>query len=257
MLWSKAAAETEAMLRLEVEGPIARLLIDRPERHNAMSLAMWQALPDLLAQAAADAQVRVVVLTSAKAGLFSAGADIGELLASCEDALLRTATQHAINAAQAALVACAKPTVAFVDGDAIGGGCGLTLTCDIRVATARARFGITPARLGLVYPLHDTALLVDLVGAGQARRLMLSGMVIGAEEALRIGLVEEIADSAHALCATIAANSAFSTAAIKATIARVLAGQRQEDDASLALFASAFTEGDFDQRAAAFLKRKT
>ena len=116
--------------------------------------------------------------------------------------------------------------------------------------------GITPAKLGLVYPLHDTALLVDLVGAGQARRLMLSGMVIGAEEALRMGLIEEIAESAHALCATIAGNSAFSAAGIKQTIVSVLAGQRQEDEASLALFASAFTEGDFSQRAAAFLKRK-
>jgi len=243
-------------LRLDVEGAVARLLIDRPERHNAMNLAMWQALPRLLAQAEADPQVRTVVLTSAKAGLFSAGADIAELLASCEDEVLRAATQQALNAAQAALVACAKPTIAFIDGDAIGGGCGLTLACDMRVATERARFGITPARLGLVYPLHDTALLVDLVGAGQARRLMLSGMVIGAEEALRIGLVEDIAESAHALCATIAANSAFSARGIKQTIARVLTGQRQEDEASLALFASAFTEGDFNQRATAFLKRK-
>ncbi len=244
------------MLRLEVEGAVARLLIDRPERHNAMNLAMWQALPRLLAEAEGEGAVRVVVLTSAKGGLFCAGADIPEMLASREDEALRAATQAAINAAQAALVACAKPTIAFVDGDAVGGGCGLTLACDIRVATPHARFGITPAKLGLVYPLHDTALLVDLVGAGQARRLMFSGQLIGAEEALRIGLIEEIAPSAHALAAMLAANSTFSITAIKHTIARVQAGQRQEDDASLALFASAFTEGDFGQRAQAFLKRK-
>jgi len=243
-------------LRLDKEGAVARLLIDRPERHNAFTLAMWQALPGLLAQAEDDPAVRVVVLTSARAGLFCAGADIGEMLAAREDAALRAATQDAINAAQVALARCAKPTVAFVDGDAIGGGCGLTLACDMRVASGRARFGITPARLGLVYPLHDTALLVDLVGPGQARRLMFSGMLIGAEEALRIGLIEEIADSAHALVSVIAANSAFSIAAIKRTVQRVLDGQKSEDAASLALFASAFVEGDFGERAEAFLKRK-
>lgn len=243
-------------LRLDKDGAVARLLIDRPERHNAFNLAMWQALPGLLAQAEEDPAVRVVVLTSARGGLFCAGADIGEMLAAREDETLRSATQAAINTAQWALARCAKPTLAFVDGDAIGGGCGLTLACDMRVATARARFGITPARLGLVYPLHDTALLVDLVGPGQARRLMFSGILIGAEEALRIGLIEEIADSAHALVNAMAVNSAFSISAIKRTVQRVIDGDKVEDEASLALFASAFVEGDFGERAAAFLKRK-
>ena len=243
-------------LRLEKDGAVARLLIDRPERHNAFTLAMWQSVPALVAQAQADPQVRVVVLTSAKPGLFCAGADIGEMLAAREDEALRAATQGAINAAQYALARCAKPTVAFVDGDAIGGGCGLTLACDMRVASGRARFGITPARLGLIYPLHDTALLVDLVGPGQARRLMFSGMLIGAEEALRIGLIEEIGESAHTLVSAMATNSAFSIAGIKRTVQRVLDGQKSEDAESLALFASAFVEGDFGARAEAFLQRK-
>ena len=244
------------MLRLDKEGAVARLLIDRPERHNAMNLAMWQTLPDLLAQAVADEDVRAIVLTSATPGLFCAGADIAEMLGAREDLTLRSATQAAINAAQSALAQCAKPLVAMVDGDAIGGGCGLILACHIRVATERARFGITPARLGLAYPLHDTALLVDLVGPGQARRLMLSGQLIGAEEALRIGLIEEVARSADGLLSTITANSAFTHRATLHTIERVLAGQRREDAESLALFASAFAGADFAERAGAFLNRK-
>lgn len=244
------------MLRLDKEGAIARLMIDRPERHNAMNLAMWQALPDLLAQAVDDADVRAIVLTSATPGLFCAGADIAEMLAAREDLALRAATQSAINAAQSALAQCPKPLVAMIDGDAIGGGCGLILACHMRVASARARFGITPARLGLAYPLHDTGLLVDLVGPGQARRLMLTGQLVGAEEALRIGLIEEIAESAHEALRTITANSAFTHAATLNTIARVIAGQRQEDEASLALFASAFDGTDFAARAEAFFKRK-
>jgi len=244
------------MLRLDKEGAAARLLIDRPERHNAMNLAMWQALPGLLAQAVADEEVRAIVLTSATPGLFCAGADIAEMLAAREDLALRAETQAAINAAQSALAQCPKPLLAMIDGDAIGGGCGLVLACHVRVATPRSRFGITPARLGLAYPLHDTALLVDLVGPGQARRLMLTGMLIGAEEALRIGLVEEIAESAHGLLSAIIANSAFTHRATLQTIARVLSGQKQEDEASLALFASAFDGPDFAARAEAFLKRK-
>lgn len=244
------------MLRLEKDGAVARLLIDRPDRHNAMNLAMWQALPDLLAQAVGDEDVRAIVLTSATPGLFCAGADIGEMLAAREDLALRTATQAAINAAQSALAQCPKPLVAMVDGDAIGGGCGLILACQLRIATPRSRFGITPARLGLAYPLHDTGLLVDLVGPGQARRLMLTGMLIGAEEALRIGLIEDVAESAHGLLSAITANSAFTHRATLHTIARVLEGQKQEDEASLALFASAFDGADFAERAGAFLKRK-
>lgn len=244
------------MLRLDKDGAIARLMIDRPERHNAMNLAMWQALPDLLAQAVDDADVRAIVLTSATPGLFCAGADIAEMLAARDDLALRAATQGAINAAQSALAQCPKPLVAMVDGDAIGGGCGLILACHMRVATARARFGITPARLGLAYPLHDTALLVDLVGPGQARRLMLTGQLIGAEEALRIGLIEEIAESAHEPLRAITANSAFTHGATLHTIARVIAGQAQEDEASLALFASAFDGADFAARAEGFFKRK-
>jgi len=105
------------MLKLDKDGAIARLLIDRPERHNAMNLAMWQALPVLLAQAVDDADVRAIVLTSATPGLFCAGADIGEMLAARDDLVLRAATQGAINEAQSALAQCPKPLVAMVDGD--------------------------------------------------------------------------------------------------------------------------------------------
>jgi enoyl-CoA hydratase/carnithine racemase len=115
------------MLKLDKDGAVARLMIDRPERHNAMNLAMWRALPVLLAQAVADEDVRAIVLTSATPGLFCAGADIGEMLAARDDLDLRMATQAAINAAQAALAQCTKPLIAMVDGDAIGGGCGLIL----------------------------------------------------------------------------------------------------------------------------------
>ena len=151
-------------LRLETDGAVARLLIDRAEKRNAFTQAMWEALPGLVDRAMADPAVRVLVLASAAPGVFCAGADIGELLANKDDAAWRAANQAAINRAQFRLARAEKPVIAFIAGDCVGGGCGLALAADIRVATPEARLGITPANLGLVYPLHDTKLLVDLVG---------------------------------------------------------------------------------------------
>ena len=172
-------------LRLEKHGAIAHLLIDRSAKRNAFNQAMWEQLPALVADAMGDDSVRVLLLQSAEPGVFCAGADIGEMLANTGNPVWGRGNQAAIFRAQYELTRAAKPTIAFVDGDCVGGGCGLAIACDIRVATPRSRFGITPANLGLVYPLHDTKLLVDLVGPGQAKRMLYSAQLLTAVEALR------------------------------------------------------------------------
>lgn len=243
-------------LRLETGGAVARLLIDRVDKRNAFNQAMWQALPHLVAQAVADPAVRVIVLQSAAGGVFCAGADIGEMMANRENAEWLAANQAAINAAQYELTRAAKPTIALIDGDCIGGGCGLALACDIRVATPRARLGITPAKLGLVYPLHDTKLLIDLVGPGHARRILYTGVLLDADEALRIGLVEQLGADAEDLIATIAGNSGFSASGTKQFVRRVLDGQIDDDADTLATFAAAFSGADFHEGASAFLAKR-
>ena len=97
----------------------------------------------------------------------------------------------------------------------MGGGCGIAIACDLRVATGKARFGITPSRLGLVYPLHDVKLLTDLVGPGQAKRMLFTAGLLDAAESRRIGLIEEIADSPEALLTKILAASPHSIREIK------------------------------------------
>lgn len=217
---------------------------------------MWDAIPALVETAMTDPAIRVLVLQSAVPGLFCAGADIAEMVARRTDAAWLAGNQSAINRAQHQLTRAVKPTVASIDGDCIGGGAGLALACDIRVASARARFGVTPARLGLVYPLHDTKLLIDLVGPGQAKRLMFTAGLIDAQEALRIGLIEQLADGADELAECIAANSGFSQRAIKGFARRVLDGQTDEDADTLQTFAAAFGGDDFREGTAAFLDKR-
>ena len=243
-------------LRLETEGSVARLLIDRPAKRNAMTTAMFETLPALVAQAVANARVRVIVLTSSTPGMFCAGADIAELSSRASDAAWRQTNQDAINRAQHDLARAAKPVVALVDGDCVGGGCGMALACDIRIGTPRARFGITPAKLGLVYPLHDTKLLVDLVGPGQAKRILFTGALLRADEALRIGLIDLIADTPDMVVDAIAANSAHSTRATKAMVRRILDGQADDDAQTLAMFTQAFEGADFKEGVAAFLDKR-
>ncbi|MEO1648129.1 MAG: enoyl-CoA hydratase-related protein [Pseudomonadota bacterium] len=244
-------------LRLDVSGGVARLLIDRADKRNAFNLAMWEALPDLLAEALATPDVRALELTSADPdATFSAGADIGEMLAYRDDPQWLARKQAAINRAQFELTRAPIPTVAFVNGDCIGGGCGLAMACDLRVAAPDARFGVTPARLGLVYPLHDVKLLTDLVGPGHAKRLLYTGALIEAEEAQRIGLVESVEASSAPTLDAILASSPYSQGAAKAFVRRVLDGQSEDDAETLDIFAKAFAGADFTEGAQAFLEKR-
>ncbi|MGQ5701923.1 enoyl-CoA hydratase/isomerase family protein [Sandaracinobacteroides sp. A072] len=248
-------------LRLEHKGAAAHLLIDRAQARNAFSQAMWDAFPDLLADAMADPSVRVLVLRAADpGGAFCAGADIKEFASGARDPVWRAANQASINRVQHELARAAKPTIALVEGDCIGGGCGLALACDFRISGPAARFGITPAKLGLVYPLHDTKLLVDLVGPSQAKRILFTGALIPAEEALRIGLITELAEDPHAtadqLVADLSAVSGHSQRMSKAMVRRVLDGQAHDDDETRALFSAAFDGADFSEGVSAFIEKR-
>lgn len=248
-------------LRLEKNGKIAHLLIDRPEKRNAFTQAMWELFPELLADAMADEKIRVLTVhASQKDSSFCAGADIGEFGAGSTDPAWRAKNQAAIGKVQHELAQAAKPTIAVIDGDCIGGGCGIALACDLRIAGPAARFGITPAKLGLVYSLHDTKLLVDAVGPSQAKRILFTGQILSAEEALRIGLITIQADDPYAealaLAETMGSVSSHSQRMSKQIIQRILAGQADDDAESKALFDAAFESEDFREGVSAFLEKR-
>jgi enoyl-CoA hydratase/carnithine racemase len=212
-------------IRLDRDGPVATIWLDRPAKRNAMSYAMWAGLEEVATEVATDRDVRVVVLRGAGEH-FCAGADITELR------VARGADERSfaeVNmAAEAVLATLPKPTIAYIEGDCIGGGCAMAIDCDLRIATTTARLGITPAKLGVVYPSASVERVTHLLGPAATKRLLFTGDLISADEALRIGLVDEVVDvdgesRLTALCAVLAARSLLTQAATKAMVAEVLA----------------------------------
>ena len=234
------------------EGAVARLLLDRPAKRNALLLEHWLAIPALVA-AAGDA--RVLALASATPGMFCAGADIAELAARGDEPGWPAAFHAAMAAACDALADAPMPVVAAITGDCFGAGVALAMACDLRVATPAARFAVTPAKLGLAYPFTDVRRLVGLIGPGQARRLLLTAAPLDAAEAERIGLVELVTADPEAVVAAVASFSPASLRASKAMVARALAGQAAEDADTRALFEAAFASDAFRAAARAFLRR--
>lgn len=247
-------------VHLTVTGARATLVIDRVAKRNALDLAMWEAIPHLVDAAMADARVRLLIVTGAVPGVFCAGADIGEFASHAADPVWRTRNNAAIRATQVTLARAPKPVLAAIDGDAIGGGLGVAMACDVRLATVRARFGMTPAKLGLVYPLHDTKLLVDAIGASQAKRMLFTARVFDAAEAARIGLVDDVVDDLAAAVDDFAARveslSSTTQVAAKAIVRRILDGASDDDATSAGQFDAAFASTDFAEGVAAFHARR-
>ena len=211
-------------IQVRVDGPVGTITLDRAAKRNAVTYDMWVALGAACHQWAHDPAVRVVLLRGDGAH-FCAGADITELLAERPHG---TPSFMDVNmAAEHALAALPKPVVAVVQGDCIGGGAALAIDCDIRIAAEGSRFGITPSKLGIVYPPASLERAVRLLGPA-AKRLLYTGDLIDAAEAHRIGLVDELlpADAVEgrvvALCATLAERSLLTQAGTKEMVAAVL-----------------------------------
>lgn len=189
----ETAQETFAGGKLRLHrARIAVLELNRPDRRNAISQDMWRAFPEICDTVAADAAIRVLVLRGGGGAAFSAGADISEFASLYADAESARRANDAIRLAQARLRALDRPTIAMIKGACIGGGLGIALACDFRFSAATSRFAITPARLGLAYSFHDTAQLVEKVGAVRAKDILFSARALDAGEAFSFGLIDRI-----------------------------------------------------------------
>ena len=240
-----------------IEAPVATVLLNRAEKRNAMTHAMWSALAEHLAAACAEPTVRVVVLRGA-GGHFCAGADIHDLRTERPPG---TPSFLDVNsAAETALATLPKPTVAAIEGDCIGGGCALAIDCDFRLAAPTARFGITPAKLGIVYPPASLERAVAVLGPAAAKRLLMSGELIDAPTALGIGLIDQICDDLDGAVATLAGElaerSLLTQAATKEMVASIVRHGSVTDDLVARWATTAAAAADSSEGARAFAERR-
>ncbi len=248
------------VVRIEREGAVALLVVDRPEKRNALNAAVRAELIAALDELRDDAEVRVLVVTGAGEKAFVAGADIGEFAerTPLEQRALMTGRRVFDE-----IAACPKPVIAMINGFALGGGCELALACDLRVAADTAKLGQPEVNLGIIPGGGGTQRLPRVVGTGQAMRLILSGEIIDAAEALRIGLVDVVHPAAELRTKTLELAQAMATkspVALQMAKSAIRAAAEMPMAAGLAyeteLFATCFASDDKREGVAAFLEKR-
>ncbi len=224
----------------EVKGSVAVLTINRPEALNALNTNVLHELAQAVAQAKADEEVYVVLITGAGKA-FIAGADIAQMKDFCP--VEAKAFADNANALFSEIECMPKPVIAAINGYALGGGCELAMACDIRLAGAKAKFGQPEVGLGITPGFGGTQRLPRIVGCSKAKELIFTAQTIGAEEALRIGLVskvvpdEELLNSALSMANAIAGNAQIAVRQSKEAINK---GMQCDIHTSLAFEAQAF-----------------
>jgi len=245
------------------EGGIGWMIFNQPEKHNAVSYEMWQAVPKIMAGFETDAEVRVIVLAGAGEKAFVSGADISEFeeKRSAEESI--KVYDAAGEAAQRALIEATKPTIAMIRGICIGGGLAIALNTDIRICSANSVFAVPAARLGLGYKYPGIRRLVDVVGPAFAKEIFFTARKFSAEDARIMGLVNRVVPEleleAHVrqTAGTIAANAPLTVRAAKMAINAAVAdpeGRRLTDvDAAIR---ACFASEDYIEGRRAFMEKR-
>ena len=240
---------------------IGELVLSQPKRRNALNASMWEALPSMLTNIAGTDGLKGLIIRG-DGDHFAAGAAISEF-----ETLYATAKSAAkisadISAAMTALADFPLPTIAMIRGACVGGGCALALCCDMRFADNSAKFAITPARLGLVYPYEDIARLIETVGLPNAKDIIMSARLIKAREAKKLGLINfrHKPDELQAAVMTYAQSQAdLSTQSLKVMkdmFKAYQAGQRGDNQRTIDAFLGGFSSDDFKEGYSAFLEKR-
>ena len=246
----------------QTDGPLATLTFNRPDARNAMTWEMYEALVDACEKVDRDAAVRVFILRGAGGKAFVAGTDIAQFqnFKDRDDGLKY---EERLDGVLDRIERVTKPTIAQVEGVAVGGGCAIALTCDLRVATPESSFGIPIARtLGNCLSGATYGRLVDLMGPAAVKDLLFTGRLVGAVEAQTLGLVSrivpavEIGAAVERLAADIAANAPLTLRATKEMIRRVLAKRRLSHGDDADLVELCYMSADFREGVTSFLAKR-
>jgi enoyl-CoA hydratase/carnithine racemase len=255
-----AADETGELANMNVlvsvDGPVATLTLNRPDKRNAVRMSMWAAINAHITALVEDPEIRILVVKGA-GDHFCAGADISELTNGPGGEYARVNWN-----AEEALANFPGPTIAMIRGNCVGGGVSIATACDIRIASTDSIFGITPAKLGIVYPTNALERAVRLLGASATKHLMYSGELIDANRAARIGLIDELLDPAELegrvaqLVTTLVERSALTQVASKAMIDEVVRDGRVKPATTLHWETEMDKSGEVREGVAAFLAKR-
>lgn len=254
-----ASTQTDC-LTIESDGPVARIIFNRPERRNAIDLAGWRLIAETVPQLA-ESGARVIIVTGAGEN-FSAGADISEFDTVRRDAETARVYEAANSAAFSALRNTPVPVIAAVRGICFGGGFGLAAACDLRIATPDARFAVPAARLGLAYPQDAMIDIVASAGAQLARYLTFSAQPVDAARALAAGFLLEIVENdtldarVSSLAEQIAVNAPLSVRASKLAIAAAVSSDSAQAQHARRAGEITFDSADYAEGRSAFRERR-
>lgn len=245
------------------EGRVGYLVFNNPERHNAVSLEMWERAAEYLSEMAADANVGVVVLRGAGSKAFVSGADISrfEDERGSEDAVRRYSA--AVETAYAAVHDFPKPVLAMIRGYCFGGGLGLAVSCDIRVASNTARFAMPAAKLGLGYDIAGVRRFVEVMGSSFTKEMFFTAQTFDAEEARAMGLANRVVPDAEIeqfvsnYAEKIAANAPLTIAATKYIVGELAKDPAERNLAQCsALVQRCFRSRDYEEGRRAFMEKR-
>jgi enoyl-CoA hydratase len=243
------------------EGAVGWLIFNNPERRNAVSVDMWEAIPRVLADFEADPAIRVIVLAGAGDKAFVSGADISQFDKQRSSADAVQHYEELAEGAQARLQACDKPVIAMIRGYCLGGGLNIAVLCDLRIAADDARFGIPAAKMGLGYRASSMKNLVDIVGAAYAREIMITARQFSAAEAREMGLVNKVVSVSELektileYTETISGNAPLTMRSAKRIIREVV---RKDYDAALCKtwVKECFESEDYKEGKKAFMEKR-
>jgi enoyl-CoA hydratase len=245
------------------ENGVGWMILNNPERHNAISLEMWDAALEIMQDFRADPSVRVMVLTGAGGKAFASGADISKFKDERQEAAAVAHYQATTQKAYDALLGMPIPTVAMIRGYCIGGGTAVAVCCDNRICTENARFGVPAAKLGLGYGMNRAKPLVDLVGPAHAKEMFFTGRQFTAQEAEKMGLVnrvvpnDKLEEAVEELARTIAENAPLTVKCAKLVVGEVLKDPADRDLAAAERAVEAcFKSQDYKEGQAAFMEKR-
>jgi enoyl-CoA hydratase/carnithine racemase len=254
--------QTDKLLARKEAG-VGIVTFNNPERHNAVSLEMWEATTGALTAFAADDEVRVVVLTGAGGKAFVSGADISKFAS--ERASIEATRAYDVKTAAAftGIYEFPKPTIAMIRGYCIGGGVGLASCCDLRICSDNSKFAVPAAKLGLGYAYAGLKRLVDIVGQSFAKEIFYTARQFDAQEAYAMGLVNRVLPEAElevyvrSITDMICANAPLTIKAVKFTVGEILKDESKRDVARVEKMVEAcFASRDYTEGRTAFMEKR-